>query len=221
MEVLEIEVSAREETGKRPSKQLRLEGRVPAIFYGAGQETISVSVAAKQFQTKVSAARGMHLLRLKSPHVRLADKVVLLKEVQIHPLSKAVLHADFYQVDLTKKISVRVPLEFTGKAEGVVLGGILQPIEREIEVNCLPMDIPESIPVDVTPMKIGDSLHYSHIPMPSGVEAIYDVDSAVAIIAAPSVEEVAAPAPEEAAAAQAAPEAKKEAESKEAPSKSS
>jgi large subunit ribosomal protein L25 len=214
MEILEIEVTPRAQFGKGAAKRLRREGQLPGIFYARGEKAVPVCVDAKEFQTQVSAVRGLHLIRLKSSDSGLVDRVVLLKEVQVHPVSHAVLHADFYQVDLTKKTRVRVPLDFVGKAQGVILGGILQPIEREIEVSCLPMDIPESIPVDVTHMKIGDTLHMSDILMPAGAEAVYEVDSVVAIITAPTVEEVVPTAAPEEVAAQ-APEAKKEPEVKE------
>lgn len=220
MEISEIEAAIRTTTGKGAARAARCEGNVPGVFYGPGEKAVSVLLKAKQFQTRVSAVRGQHLLRLKSSDPNLADKVVLVKEVQIHPVTHAVLHADFYSVDLTKRTKVRVPLDFVGKAEGVILGGVMQPIEREVEIVCLPMDIPNSIPVDVTHMNVGDTLHLSDIPMPPGVEAAFEIDSPVVVITAPTVEEAPVAAVEEEV-TPAVTEEKKEAEVKEAAPKPS
>jgi large subunit ribosomal protein L25 len=101
---------------------------------------------------------------------------------------------------MAASIRVPVPLHFTGKPEGVVLGGILQPVRREIEVECLPTDIPEFIEVDVTPLSIHDALHVSDVVLPNGVVAIYDTDFAIVTVVAPTVEEAAPAAEAEAAA---------------------
>jgi large subunit ribosomal protein L25 len=158
---------------------------------------------------------GSHLVRLKSPTTTLADKVALVKDMQYHPISGDVIHADLYEVDLTAKITVHVPLHFVGKAAGVVRGGILQPIVREIEVECLPLDIPEYFNVDVSALDIGDSVHIEDLSMPEGVAAIYESNLALVAVVPPTVEEAptAAAAPAEGAeAAPAAPEAAKESE---------
>jgi large subunit ribosomal protein L25 len=135
--------------------------------------------------------------------------------MQYHPISGEVIHADLYEVDLTVKINVQVPLRFTGKAAGVVRGGILQPIVREIDVECLPLDIPESFNVDVSALDIGDAIHVEDLPMPEGVTAIYESNFALVTVVTPTVEEApaAAAAAETAVAETAAPEAPKEGES--------
>ena len=144
-------------------------------------------------------------MRLKSASPTLADKVALVKEVQLHPITGDVVHTDLYEVDLTAKIQVHVPLHFVGKAAGVVRGGILQPVVREIEVECLPMDIPEFFNVDVSELDIGDSVHVQDLPMPGGVAAIYESNFALVTVATPTVEE--APTPTAAPVEGAAPEA--------------
>jgi large subunit ribosomal protein L25 len=131
-----------------------------------------------------------------------------------------VIHADLYEVDLSAKIAVRVPLRFIGKAAGVVRGGILQPIVREIEVECLPLDIPEFFNVDVSELDIGDSVHVEELTMPEGVTALFDSNFALVTVVTPTVEEApAAPAAavvEGAPAAPVAPEATKEGETRSA-----
>jgi len=127
-----------------------------------------------------------------------------------------VVHADLYEVDLTAKIRVHVPLHFVGKAVGVVRGGILQPIVREIEVECFPLDIPDFFNVEVSHLDIGNSAHIEDLTMPEGIKAIYESNLALVAVVPPTVEEAPTPtaAPVEAVAvAPAAPEETKEGES--------
>jgi large subunit ribosomal protein L25 len=126
---------------------------------------------------------------MKSTSSTLQDKVALIKEIQRHPVTGEILHMDFYEVNLEQKLTLKVPLHFVGKSEGVVKGGILQPVVREVEVECLPSDIPPSLDVDVTPLDIGNTLHVSTLTMPEGVVAIYDTDFTLVTVVAPSVEE--------------------------------
>jgi len=139
-----------------------------------------------------------------------------VKEMQFHPITGEVVHADLYEVDLTAKIRVQVPLHFVGKAVGVVRGGILQPIVREIEVECLPLDIPDFFNVEVSDLDIGDSAHIEDLTIPEGIKAIYESNLALVAVVPPTVEEAPTPAaaPVEAVAvAPVAPEETKEGES--------
>jgi large subunit ribosomal protein L25 len=116
-----------------------------------------------------------------------------------------VIHTDLYEVDLAAKITVQVPLRFIGRAVGVTHGGILQPIVREVEVECLPLDIPSAFNVDVSALDIGDSIHVEEIQTPEGVSLVFDSNFAVVTVATPTVEEApAAAAPVEGEAAVAA-----------------
>ena len=213
METLEIQVNPRERGSKRQARRLRREGKIPAILYGPKVEPISLELNKKDFSTRVAGLEGSHLVKLKSGSTTLADKVALVKEMQYHPISGEVMHADFYEVDLTARIEVSVPLHFIGKAAGVVRGGILQPIVREIQVECLPLDIPQFFNVDVSALDIGDSVHIEELAMPEGVTAVYDSNFALVTVATPTVEEepTAVTAPEEGVPV-AAPEEKKEGE---------
>jgi large subunit ribosomal protein L25 len=211
-----MQMEPREAGGKERAKKLRRIGKLPGIFYGPKTQTIALEVNMKDFVTRVGGLEGSHLIRIKSESPLLADKVALLKEMQFHPVTGKVLHADFYEVDLTVKIQVRIPLHFVGKAAGVVRGGILQPVVREIEVECLPMDIPEYVNVEVSSLDIGDALHVTDLLVPPGVEPIYESNFTVVTVVPPTVEEAPAAAPAEAAvAAEAAEAATGEAEEKE------
>jgi large subunit ribosomal protein L25 len=213
LETLEIQVNPRQPGSKHRARRLRREGKIPAILYGPKLQPIPLELDKKDFAIRVAGLEGSHVVRLKSGSGTLADKVALVKDMQYHPISGDVIHADFYEVDLTARLEVNVPLHFVGKAAGVVRGGILQPIVREIAVECLPLDIPEFFNVDVSGLDIGDSIHIEELPMPEGVKAVYDSNFALVTVATPTVEE-AAPAASVTAegATAAAPEEKKEGE---------
>jgi large subunit ribosomal protein L25 len=213
LETLEIQVDARQTGGKRDARRLRRAGKIPAILYGPKTPPVPLELNKKEFSSRVAGLEGSHLVRLKSAAATLADKVALVKEMQYHPITGEVIHTDLYEVDLTAKIQVNVPLHFVGKAVGVVRGGILQPIVREIEVECLPLDIPQFFNVEVSDLDIGDAVHIEDMQMPENVTAIYESNFALVTVVPPTVEEAptAAAAPAEGAvAAPAAEEEKKE-----------
>lgn len=223
METVEIQVEPREAGSKGKAKQLHRQGKLPGVFYGPKAKSVPLEVDRSQFLSRVADVEGSHLIRIKSSSPLLADRVALVKEMQFHPVTGEIVHADFYEVDLTEKVRVKVPLHFVGKATGVVRGGILQPVVREVEVECLPMDIPEYFNVEVTTLDIGDSLHTRDLPIPAGVTIVSEASLTLVTVVPPTVEE--APAPAEAApvaveegaeAATAAPEEQKKEEGSEA-----
>lgn len=217
METLEIRVNPREKKHKRDAKRLLRNGKIPGIVYGPKTPSMAVELDKREFSTRIAGLEGSHLVRLKSESSALADKVALVKEMQYHPINGDVIHADLYEVDLSAKITVNVPLHFVGKAAGVVRGGILQPIVREIEVECLPLDIPAYFDVDVSALDIGDSVHVEELTMPADVTAVYDSNFPLVAVVPPTVEEAPAAAAAEpvegAEVVPAAPEAAKESES--------
>jgi large subunit ribosomal protein L25 len=203
LETLEIQAVARVVGSKNQARRLRHSGKIPAILYGPKTQPVALELDKKDFSVRVAGLEGSHLVRLKSTAPDLAEKVALVKAMQFHPISGDVTHADLYEVDLAARIQVRVPLRFTGKAAGVTRGGILQPIVREVEVECLPLDIPNSFNVDVSALDIGDSIHVEEIRTPEGVNLVFDSNFAVVTVVTPTVEEAptaAAPAEGEAAA---------------------
>ena len=216
METLEIRADAREKKHKRDARRLLRNGKVPGIFYGPKTPSIPLELDKREFSSRIAGLEGSHLVRLKSESPALADKVALVKDMQYHPINGDVIHADLYEVDLTAKITVNVPLHFVGKAAGVVRGGILQPIVREIEVECLPLDIPAYFDVDVSALDIGDSVHIEELTMPADVAAVYDSNFPLVAVVPPTVEEAPAAAAEPVVGAEIiapAPEATKESES--------
>jgi large subunit ribosomal protein L25 len=190
METIELVVEPRDQTGKGAVRALRCQGKVPAVLYGAKRQAVNLAVDNKEFETKVGTIEGTHLIRLNSQAPDLGGRLVLVKEVQRDPVSRMLLHTDLYEVDVTAKIKLRVPLHFIGRAEGVELGGILQPIRREVEVLCLPTEIPDYLEIDVSALGIHDAVHISDLKPPAGVEIPFDTDEALVTVLPPVVEEV-------------------------------
>jgi large subunit ribosomal protein L25 len=201
MEEITLSVESRGDRGKGAARRLRRGGKVPGVFYGPKSTPMPIAVDRKDFAAHVANLEGSHLIRFESSAQDLQRRVALVREVQHHPVNGGILHVDFYEVDLTQSLRVTVPLHFVGRAKGVAEGGILQPIVREMEVECLPTDIPQFIEVDVTPLDIHDVIHLADVPMPSNVTAVLETNEAVVTVLPPSVEEVKVAAEGEAGAA--------------------
>jgi len=191
MDMVEVSIERRQGQGKGTARKLRRAGGIPAVFYGPKRATVSIAVRAEEFERKLSHLEGSHLIRLVNDggkDAELHDKAVLLREIQRHPVTGEVLHADFFEVDLTERLTVSVPLRFVGKAVGVVEGGVLQPIVREIELECLPTEIPEFI-VDVSHLTIHQAVHLSELRLPERVTAMGEPTQPLVSVLPPTVEE--------------------------------
>lgn len=175
--VLNVEV--RENTGKGVARKLRAAGKIPAVVYGRGMDPCPVTVSPKDIEKAVETEAGWNtLLKLKGvPAVE--GKVVILKELDMHPLRGDMICADFHVIDLKQKGSFMVPVQPVGKSAGEKAGGSLQVIRHELEVLCLPSDVPQSVEIDVAHMEIGDVVHINDIPAPAGVEFPSDVNFTV------------------------------------------
>jgi large subunit ribosomal protein L25 len=181
-------------TGKGFNRRLRMKGAVPAVLYGKGLEPQPLSVDPKALKLAVTGPLGFNTLlelSIQENGQTLDKRTALLKDYQIHPIKRTYVHADFVAVDITKQIKVRVPIEVTGRALGVVDGGILQIIRRDIGIACLPTEIPHSITIDVTPLKIGASIHVGEVVLPAGIKTTDLANNTVATCVAPQVEKVA------------------------------
>jgi large subunit ribosomal protein L25 len=194
METGELNCEARPVRPKGVKHALRNQGRVPAVLYGPTAKPAALSVASSELKARIAASAHTRIVRLKSASAELDGRHVIVKDVQRAPVSGEVLHADLYEVDLNRAIRVQVALKFTGKAAGVAEGGILQPLVRTVEVECLPLEIPESIEVEVTALGIHDVIHVSALKFSGNVKPIFDQDYAVVSVLPPTVAEVAVPA---------------------------
>lgn len=187
----QIKANKRKDAGKGAARTHRREGRIPAILYGHGEDSVSLTVDRNELD------RLVHSISIENTIVDLdvdgGGYKVLIREIQRHPVRHDFLHVDFFHVAMDEKIHLEIPVVVVGTAEGVKnKGGILDHQLREIEVYCLPGNIPEKIEVDVSALDIGDSIHVSDLDLPD-VEVETDLDRTVVSVLAPTV----APEPEE------------------------
>src|SRR5262245_41640237 len=192
-----VAADSRNSTGKNENRRLRALGKIPGVLYGTKQETIPVAVSPKEITAILRSASGENtLFDLELGGSR---RKVILKEFQLEPVQNRLLHADFYEVAFDKPIEVKVHIEVHGTPVGVkTQGGVLDFVTRELEVLCLPTDIPERILVDVTPLEIGKHLRVSDIALPEKVKVLTGADVVVVHVVAPRAEEEVAPAAAEA-----------------------
>ncbi|HSO60452.1 MAG TPA: 50S ribosomal protein L25 [Desulfobacterales bacterium] len=184
-------------TGNGPARRLRGQGMIPAVLYGPATPPVMLAVIARDFEhvvKKGNIRRTIFSLNMEDGSGAATPAVV--KELQRNPVSGKFLHVDFYEIDLNRKLRVMVPVVIRGKAKGEEDGGMLQIIEREIEVLCLPSEMPEALEVDVTDLGIGATLHVNDIALPSGAELPPGGNYTVLTVVSPKAE----PTPVEAAA---------------------
>ena len=207
----EIVISAtnRADRGKNAARRLRRRGLVPGIVYGGKGENLAIAVDPKALQRVLRSEAGRNAI-LKLSIADHGSTNAILKNLQVDPVKESFLHADFYRIAMDVAIRVTVPIQVVGEARGVkVDAGILELVIREIEVECLPGDIPERIAVDVADLGINQSLRVSDVPIPAKVKVLQAADQVVVHVVAVKEEEAApaaaaAPAAEGEAAAPAA-----------------
>ena len=198
MEKLDLQASVRETVGNGPARVLRQAGRIPAILYGRNTEPVLLSVDSKELEQILGKGSfGQFILNLVIQNGKKVTKAAMIKELQTHPVSGQLIHIDFYEIDMKRQIKVMVPVVTTGKSIGVEEGGMLNIVRRELEVFCLPGDIPESFEIDISEMTIGDSVHIEDIPLGDNVEVAADVNYTVVTVLSPKVEEEEVPEEDE------------------------
>jgi len=183
------------------AKKLRSEGRIPAVIYGRQAKPQNLEVNSKEMGNLMhhSASENV-LVDLVVENDPRPKRLALIQEVQHYALTGAILHVDFHEVAEDEKVTISVPVETTGEAEGVKTdGGVLEHVLFKIKARALPKDLPEVIMVDVSHLKIGDAIHLGDIPVPQGVEILGDKHVSVISVAAPRTEEEEAAATAEAA----------------------
>ena len=196
MEAIELKTRVRQSLGKNAARALRREGKLPAVLYGPDTQPLLLSVDTHELELAVkSGPSGQLLLRLVIENGERTTRQAMIKELQRDPLSREPLHVDFYEISMDRKISVKVPVVTAGTSRGVAMGGMLQIIRHELEIECLPDRIPEKIEIDITELDIGDSVHLQEIPLEEGVAFPPDANFTVLTILSPKKEEV--PAEEE------------------------
>jgi large subunit ribosomal protein L25 len=185
-----LNVETRVRTGKGGSRKVRQDGLVPAVVYGKGVEALNLRLDPKALQQAVATEAGWNTLLTLKGDGPFDGLVVILKDMQIDAIRRNPTHVDFLAIDLKKTLAVMVPVQPVGKAQGVVEGGTLQLIRHELEVYCLPTNIPTSIEIDVTALNVGEGIHIDEVSFPEGVESQHDVNFTVLTVVGRMAEEV-------------------------------
>ena len=193
MEIRELTVMAREGVGKSVARRLRRSGKTPGILYG-GPSPVNIAVDPREVFRIIHGHEGStQLLRVTFAGSK-DSRMVILRDLQLDPVSEYLVHVDLQEVNMDKPIQVTVALHHVGEPIGVRdTQGILEMVLREIQVSCLPANIPEDIKADVSNLAIGDVLTVGELVVPEGVRVLTDKAQAVATVAPPAAEEVAAP----------------------------
>src|ERR1039457_3487833 len=204
----EITVTAepRESRGKNEARRLRVRGFAPAVLYGANAPAVAVAVSPKEVNKILHSITGHNTIFNLA--LQGGDEIpVMIVDWQRDPVKETLLHVDLKRIDLTKRIDIKVRVHMTGEAKGIkIQGGLLEAITREIEIECLPDEIPESYTVDVTELMIGQNLRSSDIPLGGSVKLISAPEQVVAHVVALKAEVVETPVVEGAAVTAAEPE---------------
>ncbi|MCY3868290.1 MAG: 50S ribosomal protein L25 [Gemmatimonadetes bacterium] len=181
-----LNVDVRTESGKKVARRLRYRGQLPAVVYGEGVASVACSVDQR---TLINLLRSHGRNAIISLSAGDTSQSTIIKDIQYHPVSDEILHVDFHRIDLTRKIVVEVPIHAAGSAVGVRIGeGILEQMLHEIEIECLPTEIPDHIEIDVSDLDIGDSLHVSDIVLDGDdLTIVTDTDRTVFAVAAPTL----------------------------------
>lgn len=195
MEKILLKADKRAETGKGGARSLRRQDILPAVLYGTGK-TIPIKLNRKEIQKLIYSGGGEHALitlELSEGGSKTSEHPVLIKDYQREPVSEELLHVDFIEVSLKEKIRVTIPVVIIKEPAGIKMGGIMQHRVREIEVECLPTQIPDKIEIDAGFVEIGHSLHVSDIPAVEGIKIVTDPSEVILSVTAPKEEVVAAP----------------------------
>ncbi len=180
-------VEPRQQTGKGVNRKIRKAGKLPAVLYGMGKSQPVIVDPVVMYKNLLGEDGRNRVYQVESG--ALQGKNILIKDWQVDPLSRRLVHVDLLEIDVTKKITATVAINFTGKSIGVAEGGVLNIIGRTLEVRCLPTAIPKSINVDVTNLAIGRSIHLSEVEMPAGVEKAGQDDPTLVACVPPTKEE--------------------------------
>jgi large subunit ribosomal protein L25 len=190
LEQIQLTATTRKTTGNGPARVLRRNGRIPAVLYGPGTDATLLSVNIHEFEQVLKNHNiNQMVLNLVIDNGDALPKSVMIKELQAHPVTNDLIHADFYEISMTRKIWVNVQVVVHGKSIGEERGGIVQIVRRELEVLCLPSEIPESIAIDISSLDIGDAIHVEEIQLPAGVEISPETNFTVVTITSVMVEE--------------------------------
>jgi large subunit ribosomal protein L25 len=183
MEARDLKATVRKESGKAPAKRLRRKGLVPAVLYGPGTESLSLSINASDLKAVRRGTEDNLFIKLViDDGGSRIEKTSLIKEIQFEPLTGDFFHADFYAVQMDHKLTFEVPIHFIGQPVGIEKGGELQHLRREVKVSCLPSLLPEFIPVEITGLDVGDAILIKDLSFPENIHCIDPEDVALVTV---------------------------------------
>ncbi|MCD4813562.1 50S ribosomal protein L25 [bacterium] len=202
MKQIQLSADVRTTLKKNAMNRLRMEAKVPAVLYGQGQTAVNLQLNDKDiFHAFHSSTPTNVLIKLNILGGESAqEEIVMVKELQRHPVSSKLLHIDFVKISMDKPLETSIPVVVTGTAKGIKEGGMLELVHRDLLVRCLPALLPENISIDVTDLGIADSITVGDLPVGEGVEILVDTHEPVVHVVAPRVEETKTEESEEAAA---------------------
>ncbi len=188
MEIIELKAEPRSMTGKKGAKACRNSGQLPGVLYGKGSETKPLAVDAKQLDKILHTDAGGNVI-IKLTLGEGGEPVdTIVKDLQIDNIKGLMRHVDFQMISLDQKIRSTVPFKMVGESPGVDMGGILEHILWELEIESLPLDIPDAIEVDISALEIGDGIAVSQLSVPEKITVLSDWEAKIVIVAAPRVE---------------------------------
>ncbi|MDR0499396.1 MAG: 50S ribosomal protein L25 [Holophagales bacterium] len=195
-----IAVGLRTEIGKSANRKLRKEGLIPATVYGLGEDAVSLKISPKIVARIISSPTGMNSLVYLQREGTDIKRHVIIKSLQRNPLTGRLIHVDFMRVDPKHKLRVRVPIHLIGTPVGIKEGGMLEFVQREVEIECLPNLIPPHIDVDISHLKIAENIRLDEVKLPENIEVLGVSHSVICIVHGQKTGEAAAEATAEAGA---------------------
>lgn len=189
MDNISLKAQMRAKTGAGYGRQLRTEGKIPAVIYGKGSDNLLVQMNVKELKGALHSGKGRNaLFEINFEGSKAAGKTtVMLRDLQVDPLKGNLLHADFYQVAMGEKIHAQAPVHLVGEASGVKAGGLLQQQIREIAIECLPGDIPEAINLDVSGLEVGHSLTVKDVTVSPNIKILAEEQGVIVSCLSPRV----------------------------------
>ena len=185
MEAVALRASARKTSGKGFARRARTSGMIPAVFYNPQAESLMLTVSNADMKNILKKKDDNIFITLQiEDEGKSMDRMSIIKDIQIHPLTGQILHIDFYEISMDHKLTVDVPVHFVGSPEGIELGGELQIMKREVSISCLPSILPDHIAVDISGLKVGEALRIKDLPLTEGMTILESGDAILAMISA-------------------------------------
>jgi large subunit ribosomal protein L25 len=190
-ERIKLEVEPRENLGSAEARRLRARGFVPGVIYGSGKQADAFAISERELRRALTGEHGTHaILDVVIGDGARKTRHAVLKDYELHPTRGRLLHVDLHEVRLDQPIHAQVAVDLVGEAEGVTMGGVLTQVTRDLNVEALPMEVPDRLEHDVSALGIGDSVRVADVAVPEGVTLLDDPDTVVASVSQPTRVEV-------------------------------